>query len=42
MPTYNKADLAMAASRYGFQRDTFEKVLRLKKQYVNQAGAYYE
>ena len=31
MPTYNKADLAMAASRYGFQRDTFEKVLRLKK-----------
>jgi len=31
MPTYNKANLAMAASQYGFQRDTFEKVLRLKK-----------
>lgn len=31
MPMYNKADMAALASEYGFQRDTFEKVLRLKK-----------
>ena len=30
MPMYNKAEIAGAASEYGFQRDTFEKVIRLK------------
>ena len=30
MPLYNKAEIASTASEYGFQRDTFEKVLRLK------------
>lgn len=30
MPMYNKAEIASIASEYGFQRDTFEKVLRLK------------
>lgn len=30
MPIYDKAEIAGAASEYGFQRDTFEKVLRLK------------
>lgn len=31
MPQYNKADLGRAATQYGFMRDTFEKVLRLKE-----------
>ena len=31
MPLYSKSELAILASQYGFQRDTFEKVLRLKK-----------
>jgi len=29
MPNYSKADISAAAEKYGFQRDTFEKVLRL-------------
>ena len=37
MPQYNKADLGRAALQYGYIRDTFEKVLRLKEilEYVN-------
>lgn len=31
MPQYNKADLGRVAMQYGFTRDTFEKVLRLKE-----------
>lgn len=31
MPQYNKADIGRAATQYGFIRDTFEKVLRLKE-----------
>ena len=31
MPQYNKADIGRAAMQYGFIRDTFEKVLRLKE-----------
>ena len=31
MPQYNKTQIATAAVKYGFLRDTFEKVLRLKK-----------
>lgn len=31
MPQYNKADIGRAAIQYGFVRDTFEKVLRLKE-----------
>ena len=31
MPMYNKSGIAAEASKYGFQRDVFEKVLRLKK-----------
>lgn len=31
MPQYDKADLGRAAAQYGFVRDTFEKVLRLKE-----------
>ena len=31
MPTYSKMEMAELAAEYGFQRDTFEKVLRLKK-----------
>lgn len=31
MPTYSKMEMAELAAKYGFQRDTFEKVLRLKK-----------
>jgi len=31
MPMYSKSDMAILAAKYGFQRDTFEKVLRLKK-----------
>ena len=30
MPMYNKSGIAAEASKYGFQRDVFEKVLRLK------------
>lgn len=30
MPMYDKAELAREATKYGFVRDTFEKVLRLK------------
>lgn len=30
MPMYNKSEMAILAAKYGFQRDTFEKVLRLK------------
>lgn len=37
MPQYNKADIGRAATQYGYIRDTFEKVLRLKEilEYVN-------
>ena len=31
MPMYSKGEMASLAAKYGFQRDTFEKVLRLKK-----------
>ena len=31
MPIYDKAEIGRAAQRYGFVRDTFEKVLRLKE-----------
>ena len=31
MPMYSKREMAESAAEYGFQRDTFEKVLRLKK-----------
>lgn len=31
MPMYSKREMAELAAEYGFQRDTFEKVLRLKK-----------
>ena len=31
MPQYNKAEIGAAAKEYGFVRDTFEKVLRLKE-----------
>ncbi len=31
MPQYNKAELDLRAREYGFMRDTFEKVLRLKQ-----------
>ena len=30
MPMYNKSGIAAEASKHGFQRDVFEKVLRLK------------
>ena len=30
MPMYNKSGIAAEASKYGFQRDVFERVLRLK------------
>ena len=30
MAIYNKADIGRVAQQYGFVRDTFEKVLRLK------------
>lgn len=38
MPQYNKADIGRAATQYGFVRDTFEKVLRLKEilEYLNE------
>ena len=37
MPQYNKADIGRAATQYGFIRDIFEKVLRLKEilEYLN-------
>ena len=31
MPQYNRNELDLAARSYGFTRDTFEKVLRLKE-----------
>lgn len=31
MTKYNKADIGRAAAQYGYVRDTFEKVLRLKE-----------
>ena len=31
MPIYNKAEIGKVANEYGFVRDTFEKVLRLKE-----------
>ncbi len=31
MIEYNKNQLSLAAKQYGFVRDTFEKVLRLKE-----------
>ncbi len=38
MPQYNKSELGRVASEYGFARDTFEKVLRLKEilRYLNE------
>ena len=30
MPTFNKLMLEAEAQKYGFKRDTFEKVVRLK------------
>ena len=31
MPQYNKSEIGAIAKEYGFVRDTFEKVLRLKE-----------
>lgn len=31
MPIYNKTEIGREAQQYGFVRDTFEKVLRLKE-----------
>lgn len=31
MPIYNKVEIERVAKQYGFARDTFEKVLRLKE-----------
>ena len=31
MPQYSKAEIGQIAQKYGFVRDTFEKVLRLKE-----------
>ncbi len=31
MPIYNKVEIGRVAQQYGFVRDTFEKVLRLKE-----------
>jgi len=31
VPTYNKQILEVEANRFGFMRDTFEKVVRLKE-----------
>ena len=38
MPQYNKAEIALSAKKYGFVRDTFEKVLRLTEilKFVNE------
>lgn len=38
MPTYNKTEIGQVARQYGFVRDTFEKVLRLKEilKYLNE------
>ena len=38
MPKYDKAELGKMAQEYGFVRDTFEKVLRLKEilRYLNE------
>ena len=38
MPTYNKTEIGQVARQYGFVRDTFEKVLRLKEilRYLNE------
>ena len=35
MPVYSRTELGLAASSYGFQRDVFEKVLRLRKLLVD-------
>ena len=31
MPQYNRIELEREANKYGFLRDTFEKVLRLER-----------
>ena len=38
MPIYNKAEVGRTAQQYGFVRDPFEKVLRLKEilRYLNE------
>lgn len=38
MPIYNKAEIGRVAQEYGFTRDTFEKVLRMKEilRYLNE------
>lgn len=38
MPIYNKMEIGRVAQQYGFVRDTFEKVLRLKEilKYMNE------
>ena len=38
MPKYNKTEIGRVAQQYGFVRDTFEKVLRLKEilKYLNE------
>ena len=38
MPIYNKTEIGQVARQYGFVRDTFEKVLRLKEilKYLNE------
>lgn len=38
MPIYNKAEIGRVAQQYGFTRDTFEKVLRMKEilRYLNE------
>ena len=37
MPTFNKQLLEIEAKKYGFNRDTFEKVVRLRRilEYIN-------
>ena len=35
MPVYSRTELGLAASNYGFKRDVFEKVFRLKKLLVD-------
>ena len=42
MPTYSKMEMAELAAKYGFQRDTFEKVLRLKKISTCADGMYLQ
>ena len=42
MPQYNKSEIGAVAKEYGFVRDTFEKVLRLKEilRFFNEQEAF--